>query len=59
MNKDENIAKTLLQAQWTIYFSQLLKTNLFSNYSFLGPTGIYLFEFNNINSKIGAKYVQS
>ena len=59
MNKDENIAKQILKAHWTIYFSQLLKTNLLSETSFLGPAGIYLFEFNNINSKIGVKYGQS
>ena len=35
-----------------MHFPQLLETNLLSETSFLGPTGIYLFKFSNDNSRI-------
>ena len=55
VNSDKSIAKQILPDHRTVYFSQLLKTNFLSETSFLGPTGIYLFEFGNINSKIKCK----
>ena len=52
MNKDENIEPSK-------FYNFTENKFIVWNYSFLSPAGIYLFKFNNINSKIGAKYVQS
>ena len=56
--------KTYSQTNFTSPLDNIFLTTIENNiiawnYSLSDPTGIYLFEFNNINSKIGAKYVQS
>ena len=55
VNRDESIAKQILPAHSTVYFSVTENKFLVRNYSFSGPTGIYLFKFSNINSKIKCK----
>ena len=56
--------KTYSQTNFTSPLDNIFLTTIENkfiawNYSLSDPTGIYLFQFNNINSKIGAKYVQS
>ena len=57
VNKDEDIysSPTNFPSSYANVFLKVTKKNIVWNHCSSGPTSIYLFEFNNINSRIDCK----